>query len=103
MLSNCKRHYNRSDSLIRNKDKGLPLGVRYDESRKKYYGLIKMDKSLSCDSDVIALNYWDTPEEAFAEYKRHKEAYILIMADKYKNRIPKYIYEALLKVQVEPY
>jgi hypothetical protein len=103
MLSNCKKHYNRSDSILKRKESGLPLGVRYDESRNKYYGQIKMDKLLSCDSEVITLNYWGTQEEAFSEYKRHKEAYILIMADKYKNKVPKFIYDALLRLTVEPY
>lgn len=32
-----------------------------------------------------------------------KQADILIMAAKYKNKVPKHIYEALLKVDVKPY
>lgn len=103
MLSNCKKHYKRKDGICKREEKLLPLGVRYDERRKKYYGQIKMDKSLRSDGDTLILSYWDTPEEAFNDYKRHKEAYILVMADKYKSKIPKYIYDALLKVEVEPY
>lgn len=98
MLSNCKKHYYREDdSVLSKKNNNLPLGVRYNEARDKYYSQIKVDDSL------VTLGYWDTKEEAFADYKRHKEAYILIMADRYKDKIPKYIYEALLKVRVEPY
>jgi hypothetical protein len=37
-----------------------------------------------------------TPEEAFAEYKRHKQ-------DKYKNKVPKKVYDALLRVEVRQY
>jgi hypothetical protein len=103
MLSNCKKHYVRKNSITNRKDNELPLGVRFDENRKQYYGQIKIDKSLCYDGDVLTLSYWDSPEEAFAEYKRHKEAYIVVMADKYKNKIPKKVYDALLKVTVEPY
>lgn len=99
MLSNCKRHYVRR--VRWKQDKGLPYGVRYDECREKYYGQISIDKALGGDGQVVTLSYWDTPEEAFAEYKRHKEACILLMADKYKNKIPKKIYDALCRVEVE--
>lgn len=37
------------------------------------------------------LSEWDTPEEAFAEYKAIKQADILIAAVKYKDKIPDYI------------
>lgn len=43
------------------------------------------------------------PEEAFTEYKRHKQADIIIMADRYKNKIPKHVYDALLKMDVKPF
>ncbi len=98
MLSNCVKH----QSGIRNKKyKDLPLGVRYDEHKNKYYGQIRMDNKLG--GELINLNYWNTPEEAFNEYKIHKQAYILMMADKYKNYIPKKIYDALLKYEVMPF
>ena len=79
--------------------KDLPLGVRYDSRMKMYYGEIKPYGH----DEVIRLSYWDTPEEAFEEYKRHKQADILIMADKYKNKVPKKVYDALLKYEVMPY
>jgi len=50
-----------------------------------YYGEIKTFGH----NEVIRLSYWDTPDEVFEEYKRHKQADILIMADKYKNKEPK--------------
>jgi hypothetical protein len=101
MLSNCKRHYARKTNW--KQDKGLPYGVRYDQYKEKYYGQIRIDKALGGDSQVISLSNWDTPEQAFAEYKRHKEACILLMADKYKDKIPKKIYDALCRVEVEPW
>ena len=45
----------------------------------------------------------DTPEEAFAEYKVMKQADILIVAAKYKEKIPQYIYKKLLTIEVKPY
>lgn len=95
MLSNCKKHRSKS------KDAGndLPLGVRYDSRMKMYYGVIKPYGH----DEAIRLSYWDTPEEAFEEYKRHKQADILIMADKYKNKVPKKVYDALLRYEVNPY
>lgn len=95
MLSNCKKHR----SVWKNARMDLPLGVRYDSKTNMYYGEIKPYGH----DEVIRLSYWNTPEEAFAEYKRHKQADILIMADKYKNKVPKKVYDALLRFEVKPY
>ncbi len=96
MLSNCKKH---RTGKWKTAKMNLPLGVRYDSRMNMYYGEIK-----PCGHDeVIRLSYWNTPEEAFEEYKRHKQADILIMADKYKNKVPKKVYDALLRVEVQPY
>lgn len=95
MLSNCKKHR----SPWKNARMDLPLGVRYDSRIKMYYGEIKPYGH----DEVIRLSYWRTPEEAFAEYKRHKQADILIMADKYKNKVPKKVYDALLRFEIKPY
>ena len=45
----------------------------------------------------------NTPEEAFADYKKHKEAYIIMMADKYMDYLPVEIYDALIDYEVEPF
>lgn len=96
MLSNCKKH---KLPKWQTSKLDLPLGVRYDSGKKMYYGEIK----LFGHDEIIRLKDWNTPEEAFADYKRHKQADILIMADKYKSSIPKKVYDALLKVEVEMY
>ncbi len=70
-----------------------PVGVY--KKGKKYIS------SLNVDGNNIRLHYWDTPEEAFAEYKRHKEALILVMADKYKGKILEKVYEALVNWKIE--
>lgn len=95
MLSNCKKH--RMPKWKSSLD--LPLGVRYDNGMKMYYGEIRPYGH----DEVIRLSYWKTPEQAFEEYKIHKQADILIMADKYKNKVPKKVYDALLKVEIKPY
>lgn len=94
LLTNCKKHY-----AEESKDNILPLGVRYSGRTGKYYGEITFTGS----ERTIKLSDWDTKEEAFAEYKVMKQADILMVAAQYKNKIPDYIYDALLKVKVEPY
>ena len=64
-----------------------------------YYGAIKPYGH----DELVRLSYWETPEEAFEEYKRHKQADILIMADKYENKVPKKVYDALLRYEVKPF
>lgn len=95
-LSNCKKHALPSWKKTK---VNLPLGVRYNEAMKKYYGEIKPYGH----DEIIKLSFKDTPEEAFEEYKKFKQADLLILAAKYKNKIPKNVYEAMLKVDVKPY
>lgn len=95
MLANNKKHYKEGET----KDNTLPLGVRYNGKSNKYYGEI----TFTGTDKTIRLSEWDTPEDAFAEYKIMKQADILLMAARYKENIPDYIYNKLLKVKVEPY
>ena len=73
MLSNCKKHRGKWKTAKMD----LPLGVRYDSKMKMYYGEIKPYGH----DEVIRLSYWETPEEIFEGFKRHKQADILIMED----------------------
>lgn len=95
MLSNCKKHKAPKGVSSLN----LPLGVRYNDKMEMYYGEFRPFGH----DEVIKLSYWKTPQQAFEEYKIHKQADILIMADKYKNKVPRKVYDALLKVEVKPY
>lgn len=52
---------------------------------------------------AIPLSYWDTPGEAFAEYKIMKQSDICRVVAEYKESIPDYIYDRFLKVEVKPY
>lgn len=90
-LSNCTRR--------RDTKSTLPKGIKYNSRYKKYYATIQC-----ADTGIVTkLSEWDTPEEAFAEYKMVKEADLILMAVKYKDRIPEYIYKRLLSFEVKPY
>lgn len=94
LLANCKKHYHNGKA----DEEVLPLGVQKN-SRGKYYGCITFTGS----NKAISLSEWDTAEEAFTEYKLMKQADILLVAARYKESIPNYIYKRLLKVEVKPY
>ena len=53
--------------------------------------------------EVKSRLFYNLPRCNKEEYKRHKQADILIMADKYKNKVPKKVYDALLRFEVKPY
>ena len=98
MISNCKKHKLPASPYRKEKVNNLPLGV-YKSSKKNKYEV----RFTPCGGELITIGEFDTPEEAFQEYKRHKQADIISIADEYKNAIPPHIYEALLKIDVQPY
>lgn len=95
LLANAKKHYEEGETP----ENVLPLGVRYNSKTGKYTGEITFTGA----ERPTPLSEWNMAEEAFEEYKVMKKADILIVAAKYRGRIPDYIYEALLKVEVKPY
>ena len=95
LLANSKKHYREGESP----ENVLPLGVSYNSKTGKYSSAIQFTGA----EKPIPLSEWDTTEEAFEEYKVLKKADILIVAAKYKESIPDYIYDRLLKVEVKPY
>ena len=73
----------------------LPIGVQTRKDTKKYI-------AISCNgSGNKSLGSFNTPEEAFNAYKKDKEQYIKQVADEYKDKIPKKLYEAMYKYEVE--
>lgn len=93
MLSNCKKPYYKEDYG----DALLPFGVsKCDDG---YFGSIRF----TSNGNQIRLSTFDTPEEAFQEYKIMKKADVLLMAAKYKDKIPDYIYKKLLELEIEPF
>jgi len=95
LLANSKKHYFEGKT----EKNSLPLGVRYNSKTKKYHAEIQFTGA----EKPIPLSEWDTPEEAFAEYKIMKQADICRVSAMYKDSIPDYIYDRLLKVEVKPY
>ena len=82
--------------IKRNNSRGdLPIGVCYHKQRNKYQA--------NCNilNGKKYLGLYSTPEEAFLAYKTFKEQYIKEVADEYRNKIPKELYEAMYRWEVE--
>lgn len=75
----------------------LPIGVRIREDiiDKKYNARCRYK------GKSVHLGYYKTIEEAFYVYKNFKEKVIKEVADEYKDLIPKELYEAMYKYEVE--
>lgn len=91
MISSCKKRVDNDPEV------NLPLGVR-KAHHGKYFSQVRLH-----NGDDIKLSERDTPEEAFEEYAKVKKAVVCMMALDYKDKIPLYIYDALLDVTVRPY
>lgn len=73
-----------------------PIGVYYNKNMHSYVAF--------CWTGGVQKEYlgqYNTPQEAFVAYKTRKEQYIKEIADKYKEQIPKKLYDALYKYEVE--
>lgn len=78
-----------------NKKRGdLPIGVKRD---KKAY----VAQCSTLGRKKKYLGRFNTPEEAFVAYKAFKEKYIKEVADLYKDKIPKNLYDAMYRYEVE--
>lgn len=73
----------------------LPLGVSYFKRDKKYAA------ALSEFGEHHYLGLYDTPIEAFNAYKQAKEQFIKAKANEYRDKIPRKLYDALCKWEVE--
>lgn len=84
LLSNCKQKRGK-----------YPVGVSYDKSKGKYRAALKVgDRN-------IKLGHYNTAEEAFLDYIKHKEALILVTADRYKGKIPGKVHKAMVNWKIE--
>ena len=84
LLVNCKQKRGK-----------YPVGVSYEKAKGKYRAALKIgDRN-------IKLGHYNTAEEAFMDYKKHKEALIIVMADRYKGRIPDKVYKAMTNWKIE--
>ena len=73
----------------------LPIGVYYYKRNGKFKA------QCSNGNKYINLGTYDTPEEAFQCYKQFKENYIKQVADEYKPYIPKELYDAMYRWEVD--
>ena len=81
----------------RDKRGELPLGV-YKETKS---GNICYRACMAVNSKSVKLGTFKTPEEAFQKYKEYKEQYIKETAEKYKDKIPYSVYEAMMNWKIE--
>ena len=82
LLLNCRRKRGK-----------YPVGVSFDKGKYR--------AALNVDGKTVKLGVFNTPKEAFMEYKRHKEALIIVVADRYKGKIPDRVYEAMMNWKIE--
>lgn len=78
---------------------GLPIGVQWEEDRQKYSATCTIQKNGKKTNKRIGR--FNTPEEAFYAYKEFKEKYIKEVADEYKDKIPKKLYDAMYNYKVD--
>jgi len=71
----------------------LPIGVTTEGKKYSSHSVI--------DGKIEHFGNFKTPELAFNAYKKFKEKYIKQVADEYKNKIPKILYDALYRYKVE--
>ncbi len=75
----------------------FPIGIYFKKKNNKY----SVQCSNGKDKNQQYLGLFDTPIQAFNVYKSFKENIIKQIADEYKNKIPKNIYDALYNYEVE--
>lgn len=78
---------------------GIPLGVCISRNVKDKKYVARYRNALL--NDNIHIGYFKTKEEAFYEYKKHREVHIKEVADYYKDSVPMYVYEALYNWNIE--
>ena len=70
-----------------------PIGVCFDKNKYK--------SQINIDGKRKHLGYFSAPIDAFGVYKKAKEKYIKVMANKYKNVLNINVYNSLIKYNVE--
>lgn len=79
----------------------LPIGVSFNKSKNKYCSCCKVYNEETNKSKTKHLGDYDTIDDAFLVYKNFKENSIKELAEKYKDVIPKELYEAMMSYEVE--
>ena len=87
--------------INRKNDRGnCPIGVTYHKRDNVYETKLSFLNKNGKQSRIY-LGRYNTPEEAFQSYKQAKENYIKQVADEYKSYIPKELYDAMYRYEVE--
>ena len=82
----------------RQNDRGIyPIGVKLNKSKNK----LEVTCSTLEKNEYLGTFPLNRPFQAFTVYKNFKEKYIKQVADEYKYLIPKELYEALYRYEVE--
>lgn len=76
------------------KKSSYPIGVTYVEDKKLFVSEVK-------SGNKRITTYHKTPDSAFYAYKIKKEECIKQVADEYKDKIPKKLYDAMYKYKIE--
>jgi hypothetical protein len=74
----------------------LPIGVCYDKREEKFAAFYRNN-----NGKKVSIGLYNTPKDAFQVYKTFKESLIKQIAERYKNKIPEKLYNALITYQVE--
>jgi len=72
----------------------FPVGVYFDKASGKFRAKLKIN------GKTKHLGYFTTPEEAFQVYKLAKEAYIKVVAHKWKHLLDERVFQALMTYDV---
>ena len=82
----------------RDSERGMyPIGVYCNGRKDKVY----MARCSNGEGKSVFLGRYNTPEEAFFKYKEFKDKLIKKIADSYKHKIPKILYETLCSYEVK--
>ena len=82
--------------LACNSNRGnLPIGVWYDKEKSRYRA------NLSYNGESQKLGSFKNVEEAFKRFKDYKENLIKEVAEKYKSKIRKCVYDAMMNWKIE--
>jgi hypothetical protein len=73
----------------------LPIGVYFSKQTGRYVAKV------SIDGVQTRLGFYDSPEAAFESYKKAKEAYIKVVAERHSASLDSRAYHALINYTVE--
>ena len=84
---------------IKYKNNNSYPGVCYHKNHNKYMASCSVYENNK--KSIVTLGYFINPEDAFIAYKKFKERYIKIVAERYKNTIPEKLYNALYEYEID--